>query len=455
MSERELYSEQSEHGLIMALMMKPELCEEVGAFLGAEHFGYVDNGALYSAILSLHSKAIHPDPLALAELIERLPSGEPTMPYAHQLWGNKASAENAVSFAKTIVDRHTARQMYEVGQRLMELACTKGDIVAQLSKAQGEIMGIGRHESSPDVISYRDLFDRVIEEIDQKMNGKEQAGIDIGLSDLDKIVCKFRPGNLVIVAGRPGTGKTVLATGLADKIATREGKSALVFSLEMPKEELALRSIAAAGGIDKGRLDSGKLLDDELVKLAKATDLLKKSDVRVCDKPALTMSRIVSIARFENRVRKLDLIVVDYLTMIATDPNVRHGTRSAEIGSYSRGFKNLAKELGIPIVVLSQFNRGMESRGGDGRPKISDLRDSGEIEQDADIVILGFRDESTPDGAGGVTEWDVAKVRHAKPGRCLLQFQGQYQRFLNSAVSWDDYKSGGQTTGKSFKDFVK
>lgn len=454
MSERDLYSEQSEHGVLGALMHEPKLCEDVGAFLGQEHFSVPDNGAIYASILSLHSKGLKPDPLALAELLDRLPSGDATMPYAHELWNNTASTANAVHFARVLLERHTARQMYAAGQAIMDLACSKGNIQSQLSEAQAKIMALGQQASSPDVVTYRDLLGKFADDVDRKFNGAEVPGIETGLNDLDAILRKMRPGNLIVVAGKPGTGKTVLVTGIGDKIAIRDKKAVLGFSLEMPKEELVARSVAAAGSVDKGRLDSGQLEDEDWPKFTSAISLLDGADVRICDRPGLTMARICAIARFEYRVRPFELMWVDYLTLIASDPSARHGTRSAEIGSYTRGFKNLAKELGIPIIIVCQLNRSMDSRGADCRPKMTDLRDSGEIEQDADVIILGYRDESSPDGADGLTEWEVPKIRHAKTGRCLLQLQGKYQRFLNSAVSWSDYKSGGETPSRSFKDFI-
>lgn len=449
MNERDLVSHDAEHGVLGALMREPELCAEVGAFLGQEHFFEPDNGALYSLILALNSDAIRPDPLSLAEKMEWLPSGVATMSYANDLWSNVLSSANAVPYGKVVLERYTARRLHAVGEQIMQLACTKGDITAQVAKAQAEVMALAQQGSSPDVVQYRDVVASVIDEIDQRSRGKELEGIDTGLPDLDKIIRKMRPGNLFIVAGNPGTGKTVLATGIGDHNAIAEKKSIMGFSLEMPKEELVTRSISALGRIDKGVLDSGQLTPEDWEKVNAAKLGLDGADIRICDKPGLTMARICAIARYEFRVRPFHLMWVDYLTLIGSDPSVRFATRSAEVGSFSRGFKNLAKELGVPIILISQLNRV------DGRPKASNLRDSGEIEQDADAIILGYRDAENPDGADGLTEWDVVKWRHGKPGRCLLQLQGQYQRFLSSAVSWDDYIGGSQPTGRQFKDFVK
>jgi replicative DNA helicase len=169
--------------------------------------------------------------------------------------------------------------------------------------------------------------------------------------------------------------------------------------------------------------------------LTSAVNILQNADVRLCDKGSLTFSRLCNIARFQHRAKPLHLIVIDYLTLIRPDKDSRFGTRSQEVGAFSRGLKALAKELNIPIVVLAQLNRASDGRAmAESKPRMSDLRDSGEIEQDADIVILGHRADDGP-GRSGITTWDVAKVRHARPGHCVLQFQGDYQRFVSARPS--------------------
>jgi len=434
MSQRDLVSTEAEHGVLGALMIRPDLCEEVGAFLSASDFSDNDTAMMYTLILSTHSKGISPDPITLSEVLEIMPSGDQTIIMAATISRNIPSAANAIPYAKIVVERSVARRLYMAGQRIMELACSKGSLPAQVAEAQQSLFDLSVNEDVPDVRHYRDMLEGVINEMDDRLNGRLEIGLDFGLADLDGIVKGLRPGNLVIIAGKPGTGKTVLGTNLADRISSKEGKSSLIFSLEMPGAELVKRALAAAGGVDKGWIDTGgKSTDDPWNAFTVAVEMLKHSDVRICDKGSLTFSRICNIARFQHRAKPLHLIVVDYLTLIRADKEDRFGTRSQEIGSFTRGFKALAKELNIPIVVLAQFNRASESRAaGESKPRMSDLRDSGEIEQDADIVILGSRGDDER-GRSGITTWDVAKVRHASPGSCVLQFQGKYQRFVSAA----------------------
>lgn len=434
MSQRELVSTEAEHGVLGALMIRPDLCEEVGAFLSASDFSDDDTAMMYTLILSTHSKGVRPDPITLSEIMEIMPSGDQTMILAATISRNIPSAANAIPYAKIVAERSVARRLYMAGQRIMDLACSKGSLPAQVAEAQQSLFELVVNEDVPDVQHYKDMLEGVLDEMDARLNGRLEIGLHFGLADLDDIVKGLRPGNLIIVAGKPGTGKTVLGTNLADRISSKEGKSSLIFSLEMPGAELVKRALAAAGGVDKGWIDTGGTESDEYwPALTTAMETLKKSDVRICDKGSLTFSRICNIARFQHRAKPLHLIVVDYLTLIKSDKEDRFGTRSQEIGSFTRGFKALAKELNLPIVVLAQFNRASESRAaGESKPRMSDLRDSGEIEQDADIVILGSRADDER-GRNGITTWDVAKVRHASPGSCVLQFQGKFQRFVSAA----------------------
>lgn len=443
MNERPLTAPEAEQGVIGALMLKPDLCESIGAFLSGAYFHDGDLGCLYGLVLQCHSKGIKPDIITLSDRSERLPSGESTMYVAGTIQNGVLSAANAMTYARVVAERYHARRLFDAGQAIMDLATTRGRIGDQLAESQQLLMGLGYEDEEPDVVTYNQALGPAFDDMQERLDGTSELGLKFGLNELDDIICGVRPGNLMVIAGKPGTGKTVMGTGLCDKIAIREGKAALIFSLEMGRKELALRGLSAISGVDKGRLDSGKAVEheksEEALKVMAAVAKMADADVRICDKPALSFSRICNIARFQHRAKKLDLIVIDYLTLITSDPNSKFQTRSAEIGSFTRGFKALAKELGLPIIILAQFNRAMDGRGANARPQMSDLRDSGEIEQDADIIALAYRDEKSPHGANGITEWEVPKCRHAKPGFCLLQFQGQFQRFVPSAMSFDAY----------------
>lgn len=433
-ADRPLISVEAEHGTLGALMHQPELCETIGAFLSPADFANEDHAALYGMILGAHSKRMRPDSITLSEIRGELPSGELTIVYASEIMRSVPSAANGSHYARIVLERSRARKLHDVGQRLMELATERGNVSEQIAQAQQLTMDLAAHEETPDVVMIRDALGEVFNDMQDRLDGVQQMGLKFGLEDLDNIINGARPGNLIIIAGRPGTGKTVLGTGLADQIAIKGKGAALIFSLEMAQKELAKRSLASISGVSQNWIESGEAVMDGTAKLQieAAVARMSDADVRICDKPGLTFSRICSIARFQHRANPLDLIVIDYLSLIASDPADKMLNRNQELGSYTRGFKRLAKELGIPVVVLAQLNRSIETRA-DKKPQMSDLRDSGEIEQDADVIIMAHRDMDSERGQNGITEMNVVKCRHAKPGFCLVQFQGALARFVSCA----------------------
>lgn len=442
MDKRDLISTEAEHGVLGALMLKPELCEQVGAMLSPADFGHDDNGSLYSMILAAHSKGISPDCVSLSNIRNTLPSGELTLPYAADITRNVPSAANGKHYAKIVLERSKARKLHELGLHLIEMASTSGSVSEQISQAQQMAMDLVSHEERPDVVFMSEAMLEVVNEVDQRKAGNKKMGLEFGMESLDKIIKGMRPGNMIIIAGRPGTGKTVLGLNAAEHVSIKSDKETLIFSLEMSSKELAKRTIASVGGIEQDDIDSGDVFDDQdaMDRMKAAASLIRHDRVRICDKGALPLSRIASISRFENRAKRLDLIVIDYLGLIQPEPGSRAANRNQEVGAVSRGLKALAKELEIPIIVLCQLNRGIESRA-DAKPKMSDLRDSGEIEQDADVIIFAHRDNRTSHGSKGLTEIDVAKCRHAQPGFCLLQFQGGFARFvMPAAMVIEEYK---------------
>lgn len=441
--ERPFEVPEAERGVVGAMMIKPELCEVVGAYLDPTHFADADLAALYRLCLMAKAKQLAPDPITLDEFSSFLPSGAPTMATAGAIQMETSSAANAEAYARIVIERHKARQMMSVSQAIADLAGSRGRIADQLAQAQSLVMGLMGDDDSPDVIKLKDALLPLFDDMEARLDGRERMGLDFGLPDLDKIVKQMRPGNLIIIGGRPGTGKTVLGMGAAEKVAVRDAKSSLIFSLEMSAKELAKRSLASVSLVPQDWIDTGKAAQDNdaSARMSAAVMKLKDADIRICERGALPLSRIAAIARFQHRAKPIDLMVVDYIGLVAGEPGVKNMNRNQELGAVSRGLKALAKELNIPIIALAQLNRSIESRT-DAKPRMSDLRDSGEIEQDADVIILAHRDMSKELGQNGVTELDVVKCRHARPGDCLLQFRGEFARFDPVAVS--TYDSYGQ-----------
>lgn len=459
MDNRDPYSSEAELGVIGALMLQPDLCEKIGCFLDTSHFHSDDNASMYSAILLCHSRNQRPDWITLSEVMPELPSGNQTLIYAGDVMRNTPSAANGITYARVVLERFHARKLYQAGERIMELAMTRGKISDQIAAAQSEVMALNHEGEKPDVYGLSDALLPVFDEMESRWKGEKIIGLDFGLPDLDAIVRSMRPGNLVIIAGRPGTGKTVLGVGLAETQAIKMHRSALVFSLEMPKEELAKRSLSAQSEVPQRFIETGEAMShaEHTMAMEAAVSVMRAADLRICEIPALPFNRLCAIARFQHRAKPLDLIVVDYIGLIGSDPSWRFHNRNLELGAMSRGLKALAKELGIPVVALAQLNRGIEGRA-DAKPKMSDLRDSGEIEQDADVIIMAHRDPRNGYSEEGVTDIEVPKVRHGQPGGCLLQLQGGISRFVPSAITRAMYeaKSGAarETDQKSSRDFL-
>ena len=448
---RPLTAPEAEAGVVGGLMINSDLCEVIGAYLDRTHFADEDLGALYGLCLVAKAKEMKPDAVTLSELCAFLPSGADTLQIAVRIGMNVTSAANAEVYARIIIERHKARQLQDVAGKIHELANARGKIRDQIAAAQALVMDLMSADDTADVISLKDALKPVFDEMDDRFNGRKVMGLDFGLPDLDKIIKGLRPGNLAIIAGRPGTGKTVLGVNLATFNGVRKGKQALIFSLEMSAAELAKRALAAESGIPQGQLETGEVLkqQDLTASMTAAVARLGESGVRICDKGGLTLSRILAIARFQHRADPLDVIVIDYLGLINPDPGSRHQNRNQELGAISRSLKALAKELGVPVVALAQLNRGIESRT-DAKPRMSDLRDSGEIEQDADVIIMAHRDDDPGRGGLGITDIEVVKCRHASTGNAVLGFQGDLARFV-AVADPSRYEQEAPTEQKSMR----
>ncbi|HEY2275788.1 MAG TPA: replicative DNA helicase, partial [Steroidobacteraceae bacterium] len=282
----------------------------------------------------------------------------------------------------------------------------------------------------------------VIDQIDEwHTNPDKLRGLPTGFTEFDKITGGLRGGDLVIIAGRPSMGKTTLAVNMAEYAAVHPGTRASValFSMEMPSEQVITRMLASVGGVPLSSLRSGRISDDDWVRITGATSQLSEAKIFVDETPALNPTELRARARRVKREHGLNLIVVDYLQLMQVPGTVEN--RATEIAEISRGLKALAKELSVPVIALSQLNRGVEQRE-HKRPVMSDLRESGAIEQDADIILLIYRDEVYDKNTAkkGIAEIDLVKHRNGEIGTFLLTFQGQYTRFANYVS--DSYAEG-------------
>lgn len=435
MNQRPLIALEAEFGVIGAMMHKASLIEPIGAMVSVSDFSDDAAAELFAMILTAHAAGRPVDPVSLADVREVLAcNGERTLMVAALVMRDVPSAANGMEYARIVVERAKARKIAQLGQKIVEIASQNRPIASIVAEVQNEALGLSGEDEEPDVITLSQALGPVVDEMDARFNGEGLNGLTTGLKDLDEVVRGLRKQNVVIIAGRPGTGKTTLGLGIAEHLTLREGKSALVFSLEMAGKELGKRSLASCAEVSLGNIDTGSAVgcDAEITRITAAVDRMHYADLRICQKGGLPLSRIRNIARFQHKAKPLDLIVIDYIGLIAPEANSRHQNRNLELGAISRGIKAMAKELDLPIIVLAQLNRSIETRTNKA-PQMSDLRDSGEIEQDADIIMIAHRDPESEAGRSGITEIHVPKHRHSATGMCLLQHQGQFARFVNFA----------------------
>ncbi|KPY29762.1 replicative DNA helicase [Pseudomonas syringae] len=430
---RELYSLEAEHGLLGALLLDASLFDAITARITTADFAYDDNAALYQAIIDTHAAGQMIDVVTVGVEHPELPSGERTLAYASEIAKNIPSTANWSGYQRIVLERSALRRVVEVADVIRDSASENrplAEIVALAQQATADLRDL-----EPDTPKYLPVSDYVLqaaESVNDKANGLAPSWQSTGLVDLDALMRGIRPKKVTIIAGVPASGKTTLALQMAQFNAVKKGEPWLVFSLEMPGEELGLRTIASLGGIQLSRLDepATKMEDDDWARVTSAAAQTLDKPMFINDDPNLSASAIRAIARDCQRKHGLAGIMVDYLSLVKPDKPGR--SRSEEVGATSKAFLRLAKELGIPVIALAQMNREYAKRAGK-KPQMSDLRDSGEVEADASCILMLHRDPESEAGQNGVTEIIQVKSRHARAGSCLLQQQGEYGRFVNFA----------------------
>ncbi|NWC24057.1 replicative DNA helicase [Pseudomonas tolaasii] len=428
---RELYSDEAEHALLGSLMLDGELFDSITAAVTAADFHDPENAALFQVMTELHATGEPVDPVTLHNFKPVLPSGGTTIAYAAELAKNTPSTANWKAYARTVTERAVLRRLVDAADAVRDSASENrpvAEIIASAQQAMADLRDLDTGE--PDYKRMDEVVARNIDIIDAKYNGSVQSGLSTGLVDLDKLVRGLRKKTVTIVAGLPGSGKTTLGLQIAQHIACSGLGVGMVFSLEMPEEELANRALASLGSVDLQVLDNGQLQDEDWPRLTSAVSKIMDKPLYVCDKSGLTVARIRSICRQVKRKHGLDVVVIDYIGLIGSDGKAFN--RTAELGKISTGIVNIAKELEVPVILLAQLNRDSTKRPGK-KPIASDLRDSGQIEADAHCIILVHRDMDSEEGQNGATELLMPKCRHAPVGSCIVQQQGKFARFVNFA----------------------
>jgi replicative DNA helicase len=442
------HSVEAEQAVLGGLLLDPVAWDNVADVVSEEDFYRPDHRLIFAAIGALSGEAKPCDVVTVSQHLERIAKldGAGGLAYLSAIARDTPTAANVRAYAEIVRERSLLRQLIRAGTDIAAAVFNNDGQSARelVDRAEQRVFEIaeGSFRKREGAVSVRALLPGVIDQIDEWHNNPDKLrGLPTGFTDFDKLTGGLRPGDLVIIAGRPSMGKTTLAVNMAEYAAVHPGTRASValFSMEMPAEQVITRMLASIGGVPLTSLRSGRISDEDWVRITAATSQLSDARIFVDEAPALNPIELRARARRVKREHGLDLIVVDYLQLMQVPGTTEN--RATEIAEISRGLKALAKELQVPVIALSQLNRAVEQRE-HKRPVMSDLRESGSLEQDADMVLLIYREEVYDRNTTkkGIAEIDLVKHRNGEIGTFLLTFQGQYTRFANYAS--DSYGAG-------------
>lgn len=428
----------AEKAVLGGMLLNPTVVADIYDDLKPEDFYRPAHQSIYSSILALYGDTAEIDPILVAAHLEKTGDLERIggAPYLHTLVAMVPTAANARYYARLVAEKATVRRLVEAGTRIAQLGYagaedTSPDVL--VDQAQQVIFAVDRATEKVDYESMDQLMEPVLMEIDLiYQQGGLAQGVSTGFHRLDELTNGLHSGQMVIVAARPGVGKSTIALDFMRSASIRERKTSAIFSLEMSKSEIMMRILSAETGIRLSDMRSGNLNANDWSILAERSEELRTAPLFIDDSPNLTMMQIRGKARQLKQKHGLDLVVVDYLQLMSSGKRVE--SRQQEVSEFSRQLKLLAKELEVPVVAISQLNRGPEART-DKRPQVADLRESGSLEQDADMVMLLYRPDSQGEDSERAGEADVilAKHRGGPIGTVAVAHQLHYSRFVNLA----------------------
>ncbi|MGA9343073.1 MAG: replicative DNA helicase [Rhodanobacteraceae bacterium] len=440
------HSIEAEQAVLGGLMLAPEAWDRIADRLDESDFYRRDHRLIFRAIGELSEKSMPYDAVTLGDWFVAQNLGEMVggATYVAELANSTPSAANIVAYADIVREKSVLRQLIDAGTEIT------GDAFQPEGRSSQELLEVAEQKvfhiaeagarGRKGFVSMRAAVKDAFQILHHRYeNQGKVTGISTGFDDLDELTTGLQPADLVIVAGRPAMGKSALALNIAECAALRGKKAVAVFSMEMSSSQLAFRLISSLGRINQQHLRTGELAEEEWPRVTNAITLLSDAKIFIDDTPALSPGELRARARRLKREHDLGLIVVDYLQLMQVPGNTEN--RATEISEISRNLKALAKELDIPVVALSQLNRALEQRA-DKRPVMADLRESGAIEQDADVIVFIYRDEyyNADSSDRGTAEIIIGKQRNGPTGTVKLTFLGQYTKFENFAP--DNYASG-------------
>ncbi len=426
---------EAEEAVLGAILVNPMALGRIVEMVKPESFYKPAHRVIYEAMLDLFRKN---EPIDIVTVSEHLRNKEELdlaggRAYINDLAMNVVTTANIEFYAKIIQEKEIKRALINAGSEIVSMSYDNDDTDSVLDNAQKLIFNIAAQKDTSDLVGIQDLVVASYEQIEQRFNNKEDlVGVTTGFYDLDAITSGLQKSDLIILAARPSMGKTAFALNLAQNVAMKGKKGVAIFSLEMPKQQLVKRMLCSEAEVDSSRVTSGNLQPKDWEKLVEAMTRLSDARIYIDDTSGITSIDIkAKCRRLMMEEKDLGLIVIDYLQLMEGGGN--SNDRNQQISAISRSLKGLARELDVPIIALSQLSRGVESRP-DKRPMMSDLRDSGAIEQDADIVMFIYRDEYyNKDDVNnkGKAEVILAKHRNGAVGTIELLFQSNITKFKN------------------------
>src|ERR687890_884157 len=431
---------EAEESVLGAMMLAPGAIGVVSEILDAGDFYRESHAKIYRAALALYAKGEPVDAITLVDELEERSELEDVggRVRLHELAALVPATANAAHYARIVREMATLRGLISAGQQIAQLGWERpGETQMLVDRAEQVVFDLSQSRVSTEFSHIEDLLKESFERITALYEaGADVTGVPSGFRDLDRLTSGFQPGNLVIIAARPSMGKSALGMCMAANLAVREGVPVGVFTLEMSKAEVTQRLLCSEAKVESQRLRTGKLAQDDWPRLVAAGDKLMKAPIYVDDTGSITMMEIRSKARrLKTREPNLGLIIVDYLQLMTSGTTAEN--RVQEVSQISRNLKVLARDLDVPILAMSQLSRAVEQRH-DKRPILSDLRESGSIEQDADLVMFVYRDEyyEPESDQQGLAEIILSKHRNGPTGTEKLSFLKRYAKFADLAARW-------------------
>ncbi len=423
----------AEQSVLGAMLLDREAVISVTEKLKDEHFYKENHKEIFRAMLDLYGRSEPVDLVTVSEELKKVGILEEAggISYLTDLSNAVPITANARYYADIIEEKAILRQLIDAGKVIVDKGYSSADVKMLMDEAERRIFEISQKKSTQAFAIVKDVLQDTLDYM-ELLAGSESGytGLPTGFHDIDKMTSGLQKSDLVLIAARPSMGKTALGINIAQSIAIKNDRSVALFSLEMSKEQLVQRMLSTQAHVEITKIRTGKLTEEEWIKVAGATVPLGKAKIYIDDTPGITVMEIKAKARRLKMESGLDLVLIDYLQLMSSDS--RSESRQQEISAISRGLKGLARELECPIIALSQLSRAPEQRS-DHRPILSDLRDSGAIEQDADVVMFLYRDEYYHEDSEkkNIGEVIIAKQRNGPTGTVNLAWLGKYTKFGN------------------------